>query len=197
MKGLPPAFFMDKKLIYVKQEVLPEDLLRGLMTEFHQAKATSATVQRGYQSEERSQSRQTLCVDIKTHYDAVFSSIQAHQETLSSFFSVPLHHLQELQFLKYEAGHFFKAHTDTLNYLPQGVSQRQISVVLYLNDALSEENYHGGEFILYPTSQQRSKLQGFPLAIQANSLLAFHSNTLHEVRKVTQGVRYAIVGWFT
>lgn len=194
---LPPSFFSKQKLLFIKEQLLSGPDLKSILDEFDAAEGTTATVQSGYSSEERVRSRQTLCVDIKTHYDLIFEHMNALKDELSAFFKVPLHTLQELQFLKYEPGHFFKAHTDTLNYLPQGLSQRQVSVVLYFNDNLSTQAYTGGDFVFFPASGKGTKVQGFPLQIAQNTLLGFRSNTLHEVLPVESGTRYAAVGWFT
>jgi PKHD-type hydroxylase len=83
--------------------------------------------------------------------------------------------------LKYEVGGFYSPHTD----LGVGeISTRKLSVVAMLSDP---STYTGGELVFYPRFTPCPRTQG--------SLFLFPSYLLHEVRAITQGVRYTLVTW--
>ena len=101
------------------------------------------------------------------------------------------------QFLRYETGGFFVAHQDGNTPLTRDRTRdRRISIVIFLN-AQTPENlpggYTGGELVFhvpYPHLNMRHAVVG-----AAGSLLAFRSETTHEVTMVTGGERYTIATW--
>lgn len=102
--------------------------------------------------------------------------------------------LEPLQFLRYREGDFFVAHQDGNTPLVQdGTLFRRVSVVLFLNRQSAEPqpaSYSGGSFIVH-TRTERIELTPAP-----GTLIAFPSETTHEVTPVTRGQRYTAVGWF-
>jgi predicted 2-oxoglutarate/Fe(II)-dependent dioxygenase YbiX len=116
---------------------------------------------------------------------------------LTERFGVALSTHEPLQFLRYEAGGFFVAHQDGNTPLTRDRTRdRRISIVIFLN-AQSEDlpgGYTGGELVFhapYPRGDLRHAVVG-----GAGSLLAFRSETTHEVTMVTGGERYTIATWF-
>jgi len=81
--------------------------------------------------------------------------------------------------LKYSSGSMMPEHSDN------GYTSRILSLIVYLND-----DYHGGELIF----------KNFDLNIKPNagSVLCFPSAFvyLHEVKKITNGIRYSYPVWF-
>jgi predicted 2-oxoglutarate/Fe(II)-dependent dioxygenase YbiX len=117
---------------------------------------------------------------------------------LTERFEVALSAHEPLQFLRYETGGFFVAHQDGNTPLTcDRTRDRRISIVIFLN-AQAPENvpggYAGGELVFhapYPHVDRRLAVVG-----AAASLLAFRSETTHEVTMVTGGERYTIATWF-
>jgi SM-20-related protein len=113
-------------------------------------------------------------------------------------FGVALSAHEPLQFLRYETGGFFVAHQDGNTPLTRDRTRdRRISIVIFLNAQTSEPlpgGYTGGELVFhapYPHVGTRQAVVG-----AAGSLLAFRSETTHEVTMVTGGERYTIATWF-
>ncbi len=109
---------------------------------------------------------------------------------LTERFGVALSGHEPPQFLRYETGGFFVAHQDGNTPLTRdGSRDRRVSIVIFLNT-----QYTGGELMFhapYPNGDTRQAVVG-----AAGSLVAFRSETTHEVMMVTGGERYTIATWF-
>lgn len=112
-------------------------------------------------------------------------------------FSVELGDCEEPQFLCYRTGDFFVAHQDGNTGLINLESDRtrRISVSIFLNQQspnAQNERYCGGSLVFsdWRTGTRRE------LGGEAGMLVAFRSETTHEVTPVTHGERYAIVSWY-
>ncbi len=109
---------------------------------------------------------------------------------LAERFGVALSGHEPPQFLRYETGGFFVAHQDGNTPLTRDASRnRRVSIVIFLNT-----QYAGGELMFhapYPNGDTRQAVVG-----AAGSLVAFRSETTHEVMMVTGGERYTIATWF-
>jgi SM-20-related protein len=113
-------------------------------------------------------------------------------------FGVALSGHEPPQFLRYETGGYFVAHQDGNTPLTRDRTlDRRISIVIFLNAQAPEPlpgGYTGGELVFhapYPDLNTRQAVVG-----AAGSLLAFRSETTHEVMMVTGGERYTIATWF-
>ena len=122
--------------------------------------------------------------------DRVFARLVALRERLGRHFGVALSGVEEPQFLRYRPGDFFVAHQDGNTGLIYDDSRhRRVSVVVFLNT-----EYGGGALALhgaYPNYDERTTLAPAP-----GTLVAFRSETTHEVLPVTSGERYTIVSWY-
>lgn len=95
-----------------------------------------------------------------------------------------------IQFTKYsynKDGHpdYYSSHKDTA-LLPGGTI-RKLSFTIQLSDP---ETYDGGDVVLYSSLTDSLALTG-----ALGSISFFPSYTIHEVRPVTKGIRYSLVGW--
>ena len=78
----------------------------------------------------------------------------------------------------------YRKHVDRMhNNIP-----RKLSFTVNLSDP---KDYEGGELWLYDSEE------GLPVKKTQGTLYAFPSFLLHEVKPVTKGVRYSLVGWIT
>ena len=75
---------------------------------------------------------------------------------------------------KYNEGNLFQKHRDV--YYPNQV----LNVGVCLND-----DYDGGDFILYNPTQLIPKKEGF--------IYSFKNTTEHEVKEITKGIRYSLI----
>ena len=94
--------------------------------------------------------------------------------------------ISQLDFLKYEHNSYkvgYKYHTD----MGEKVPLRQLSVSVCLNN-----NFTGGEFVFDIPSKQIQYPQNI------GDVIIFPSNFMypHQVNPITEGTRYALIGWF-
>ena len=100
-----------------------------------------------------------------------------------------------IQFAEYDshyAGHF-KPHRDTENFYHATDKKnftRKLTIVINLSDPSS---YAGGDVKLYDVVVNDDPLIG---QRDRGCAIMFPSNTLHEVTKVTAGIRYSLSAWF-
>ena len=123
-------------------------------------------------------------------HELVSRRLVEHQLEIERHFAVTLGSCEPPQFLRYEPGDFFVAHQDGNTPLVRDETRlRRISIVVFLNTG-----YDGGVLTLhgsYPDYHVRHPIVGTP-----GALVAFRSETTHEVTPVTEGERFAIVSWY-
>ena len=109
---------------------------------------------------------------------------------LAGHFGRPLDSCEEAQFLRYVEGDYFVAHQDgNTPLLHDDTRFRKVSVVLFVNDG-----YSGGELMLhegYGPSETSVAVTPRP-----GTLVAYPSETTHEVLPVSAGERLTIVSWY-
>jgi predicted 2-oxoglutarate/Fe(II)-dependent dioxygenase YbiX len=187
----------------VSRGFVTRDDCRRLRSEMRVATAESAgvvhegenVIDRGHRSTKRVGVGDTSCRLIEERLAAVRPQIQGH-------FRVTLNGMQELQFLRYAPGDFFRCHADTSDneMAPDFLKQRRISTVIFLGHA--DEDSHdgggrGGDLVFHGLiDDQRMRGRGFAFPPEEGTFLAFPSTVLHEVTTVTSGHRYSIVTWF-
>jgi SM-20-related protein len=130
--------------------------------------------------------------------ELVMDSLLKAQGTIEHHFGITFTSCEEPQFLRYRTGDFFVAHQDGNTALIRDEStHRRISVVVFLNSTSIEPRegtYGGGSLVFhgrYPDFDQR-----YVVPATAGALIAFPSETTHEVTPVTHGERYTIVSWY-
>lgn len=105
-------------------------------------------------------------------------------------FDVALASFEEPQFLRYVPGDFFVAHQDgNTSLINDDTRFRRISVSIFLNDG-----YEGGALVFHGPFPRYHERETAPAA--PGTLIAFRSETTHEVTPVTAGERYTVVTWF-
>ncbi len=119
---------------------------------------------------------------------------------LEKHFSVSLTRCQGPEFLKYDAGAFYKMHRDGNPRGRANVAARSVSAVIFLNRCAKEPTpdcYGGGSLTFYGLLKGAQwENCAFPLEAEPGSLVAFGSHVLHEVQPVTFGQRFTIASWF-
>jgi SM-20-related protein len=114
-------------------------------------------------------------------------------------FRVKLGECEEPQFLRYRVGDFFVAHQDgNTGLLRLAQEERKVSVVIFLSaqsETPAPDTYCGGALVFSDLRLTRERGR-FPLTANAGTLVAFRSETTHEVTPVTHGERYSIACWY-
>jgi SM-20-related protein len=128
-------------------------------------------------------------------FDYVHRLLLEQTSALSQHFGDTLSDCEPPQFLRYKEGDFFVRHQDgnprqdDFNHL----KVRRISIVVFLNDSSAEpqaDSYTGGMLNFYDQTKE------FGLEGETGLLVAFTSDTFHEVIPVTSGERFTIITWF-
>ncbi|PYS74366.1 MAG: 2OG-Fe(II) oxygenase [Acidobacteria bacterium] len=122
------------------------------------------------------------------------------RDGVSAYFGITLTSCEDPQFLRYRAGDFFVAHQDGNTGLIQTSREqsRKVSLVIFLNrqSTLPETGSYGGGSLVF-TEWHPARRQGkYELTGEAGMLVAFPSETTHEVTPVEWGERYSIVSWY-
>jgi SM-20-related protein len=132
----------------------------------------------------------------------VRSRLDELKPKLEQYYGVQLPTCESPQFLRYKSGDFYCPHSDGSSDedAPDYLKQRRVSVVIFLNAASDQPCpgcYGGGQLTFYGLIRAAAfELCGLPLDPQRGLLVAFPSQTVHEVRPVTHGERHTVVTWF-
>jgi SM-20-related protein len=122
------------------------------------------------------------------------------REAIGAHFGIPLRSCEDPQFLRYRTGDFFVAHQDgnTGMLLSDKEQSRKVSVVIFLSrpSETQEAGAYGGGSLVFSEWRAGRRPGRHPLAAGAGTLVAFASDTTHEVTPVTWGDRYSIASWF-
>jgi SM-20-related protein len=125
---------------------------------------------------------------------------------IGGYFGLSLNACEPPQFLRYGEGDFFVRHqdgdTDQLEF--DHLRVRKVSVVIFLNGGGAEpaeetlaETFGGGELLIYRAGGETGAGSlVFPVPGEPGLLVAFRSDTIHEVAPVTRGERFTVVSWF-
>lgn len=111
---------------------------------------------------------------------------------LSEHFGVALTSVEPLSFLRYLPGDHFVAHRDAEKDGEGAQAGRLVSLVLFVNDAAE---FEGGELLVCPFDVPEASDLAIDLRPRGGRLLAFPSDTLHQVLPVRSGERFSVVTW--
>jgi len=120
-----------------------------------------------------------------------------YRQKIGRHFGINLSGCEEPQFLRYRVGDFFVAHQDGNTGLVRldTDQSRRISISIFLNrqsETPETDTYCGGSLVFSDwRAGKKFRLEG-----ETGTLVAFRSETTHEVIPVTHGERYAIVSWY-
>lgn len=167
-------------LLLLERFIDPEEVLRE-MRSAAQARATISGTNRAVDPFIRNTLKLTVPAATR---DLVVQRLNDIQPVLSESFNVALKQFDEPQFLLYREGDFFVAHQDGNTPLIRDATlNRRVSITIFMND-----DYEGGDLVLHP--------ERLIVPPKPGTLVAFRSETTHEVTPVTRGERYSIVTWY-
>jgi predicted 2-oxoglutarate/Fe(II)-dependent dioxygenase YbiX len=190
--------------IYVDGHFLPPALCDRFSRTMAPAPGDPAEVYAGVASGVNTSIRRAREVMLPAELQAEFQSrLAAALPALAGHFARPLAVSNDLAFLVYEPGDFFKPHRDRASSDAAAGGNdshsRRVSVVVFLNRQASpprDREYAGGDLTLFRLIDDPAwRDVGFPVAAEPGMLVAFDSATLHEVTPVTAGRRMTAVEW--
>ena len=126
--------------------------------------------------------------------DLIIQKLLACKDAVEKHFDLTLNECEEPQFLRYRVGDFFVAHQDgNTGLMLLDSERRRISTVIFLSresQSPEPDAYCGGSLVF---SNLRNS---FRMTAEQGTLVAFRSETTHEVTPVTHGERYSIASWY-
>jgi SM-20-related protein len=204
-KQMPKAEFFSRLGLFVAKGFIDPAMCESLRFEMRSGIHIAATVvgesfQETVNESVRSTKQAKISVLSASH---LASRLSAVKPMLENHFNVNLGGCEKPQFLIYREGNFFLPHQDGDDNpsKPEYIKKRKLSAVIFLNNddaqETESESYRGGDLTFYGLiDDPRCKQYGFPLFSEVGLLVAFRSETFHEVTPVTRGERYTIVSWF-
>ena len=185
--------------LYLVRNFFDAETCRELTAEIREAPAAPAvTYGQGSSGEVNDRVRKVArAIPSEKTVARVAQRLMDHRAEVAEHFGVKLTRCEEPQFLCYRTGDFFVAHQDGNTGLVslETDKSRRVSVSIFLNpqsNAPESGSYCGGSLVFSDWRLNRK----FELAGKAGTLVAFGSETTHEVIPVTYGERYSIVSWY-
>ncbi|HEX6043386.1 MAG TPA: 2OG-Fe(II) oxygenase [Pyrinomonadaceae bacterium] len=122
-------------------------------------------------------------------------------DRIAARFEVELSECEEPQFLRYRMGDFFVAHQDgNTGLLRLDTERRRVSTVIFLGREADAPdagpNVYCGGSLVFTNLNAPPESAKFRLRADPGTLIAFRSETTHEVTPVTHGERLSIVSWY-
>ena len=174
--------------LFIVTQFLEPTLCDAIVGEMRTAAGSAATVYGSSVSGTINETvRRTFRVEPSDETVAlVIQKLLALKESIEKHFDVVLNECEDPQFLRYREGDFFVAHQDgNTGLLRLETEKRLISTVIFLN-----RDYSGGS-LEFSNLRER-----FGMPAEPGMLVAFRSETTHEVTPVTYGERYSIASWY-
>jgi SM-20-related protein len=123
----------------------------------------------------------------------VVGLLERLEPRIESHFGRSLNGFEEPQFLRYGPGDYFVAHQDGNTPLVHDDSRfRKVSVVIFLS---APDTFSGGSLMLHSPFGHAEPPQNLAAAAPG-TLVAFPSETTHEVLPITDGERLSVVSWY-
>ncbi|HEU0299863.1 MAG TPA: 2OG-Fe(II) oxygenase [Longimicrobium sp.] len=168
----------------------------GLVAELDAAHATPSTVlsgEAGGRVDTAARRSKRIAASAETR-EMIRERLMARKAEIEAHFGIAVTECEEPQFLRYETGDYFVPHQDGNTPMVWDDSRfRRISIVIFLSRMAGElePDSYGGGMLVFHVPGMRAAADATP-----GSLVAFRSETTHEVTPVTHGVRYTIATWF-
>jgi predicted 2-oxoglutarate/Fe(II)-dependent dioxygenase YbiX len=195
---MPQVDFFSRFGLFVRRGFLDEGRCGQLSAEMRAARGERAplNVQAGGRTVDEEIRRTKYAHVSADSMESMCRLLDGIRPVLEEHFSLELAELAGPQFLVYTVGDHFQPHTDN-----SVLTRRRVTFVVFLNrqsDEPGPDTYGGGTLSLYGLLDQdeRGAAIGLPVSAEVGSLVAFRSELLHGVSRVTHGDRCSLVGWF-
>jgi SM-20-related protein len=188
--------------IYSVRNFFDARMCRMLLDELRECPTVSAKIygQNTSVSVNENIRKSDLLLPSRATVEIITEQLSVYREKIGEHFGLQLNNCEEPQFLRYRVGDFFVAHQDgnTGMLRSEREQRRKISIVFFVNDQNgnpANDGYGGGSLVFSDWHPSRNRGELAVLG-EAGKLIAFRSETTHEVIPVTHGERYSIVSWF-
>ncbi len=163
--------------VFTQEEV--NDILDKLSkAEFIDGKKTAGWNARGVKNNQQIKKNDPTAAALKEKVKSTLSKNLLFQSTVRP------KSIHTMLFSRYEMGMSYGRHTD--NAMMAGTWRSDVSFTIFLTPP---DAYKGGDLMIEGASHQQS------YRLDAGSAIAYPSSTLHQVTPLTEGSRWAIVGW--
>jgi SM-20-related protein len=194
-----PAFLSDVECVELRAEMDAVPQVAGGVRETDRPEADSI---------DRGGRRALDCEVSEPTIQSITQRICGLAPQIAEHFDQALAEYETPHFVVYEPGDFYRAHRDLYTdvVVPEPISRRRLSVVIFLNDShdLNRDHepgateamgrYGGGRLRLCShEADEFSPRDAWALPARQGLLVAFRADTWHEVTPVTAGRRYTIV----
>ena len=187
--------------LYLIRDFLEVDVCREITRTLAASPANAATVYgvAGSLSVVETTRRTSRIVPPPEIVELIEQRLAARQSEIGSHYGIGVESYEEPQFLRYRTGDYFVAHQDGNTGLMNSEREqwRKISVVIFLNQhwETPHDGMYGGGALVFSEWRRRphGKLHFYG---EPGALVAFPSETTHEVIPVTHGARYSIASWY-
>jgi len=189
--------------LFLQRNFLDEQLCRRIRAEARLSEGFPAPVYiDGTEGSVHESVRKTTSVNVSADTVSVIEQrLLDRRAAIAEYFGITLTDCERPQFLLYRSGDFFVRHQDgnTEQLEFDHLRIRKVSIVVFLNAAserIEPDSFQGGSLVFYePEASQKDRV-AYELNGEPGLLVAFPSETLHEVKPVISGERYIIVSWF-
>jgi SM-20-related protein len=195
-----PATDDDTIDLLEMQDFLDAETVAEVVAELERAGGAPATVlgtQPGGVVQPRARKVTRVAVSPETG-ELIRRRLMDRASELEAHFGVAITACEDPQFLRYEPGDFFVPHQDGNTPLVYDDSRfRRISAVIFLSrqsDEPAPGTYGGGDLVFHGP-YGGPEVRVVASSVTPGTLVAFRSETTHEVTIVTHGVRYSIATW--
>lgn len=184
--------------LFVVKQFLDFRTCEEILAEMRAAPGDAATVYGRTSSGAVEQGvRQTLRIRPSAFtVESVVHRLMGVKPVVEQHFAVGLSECEDPQFLRYREGDFFVAHQDGNTGLTRlDTERRLVSTVIFLSHESDspQPGAHCGGSLLFTDLRTAEK---FRVVGERGMLVAFRSETTHEITPVTHGERYSIVSWY-
>jgi len=200
---MPTAEFFTRFGLFVRKNFLEQELCARCCREINEAAKGKATIVGANESEtavfDENVRKVKWAAVPATTVSLVKARLLALIPTLERHFNVTLTGCEPPNFFAYQEGDFYQPHIDGGDGTHPEVRGRKVSVVIFLNGQSqqpADDTYCGGSLTFYGLIEDpRWLTYGFPLNSELGLLIAFRTETIHQVLPVTYGKRYSIASW--
>ena len=200
---MPDISFFRRLGLFAERGFLSSEFCSRLVLEMRFAPASEATISRGAQFGLLDRSSRRVSRASVNESSAMFVQRELYnlKPKIERHFWIALTGCETAEFLKYQTGDFFRPHRDANDDSASTIRNRKVSAVIFLNCRSNEPAtgcYGGGALSFYGLldGKQWERL-AFSLEPEPGMIIAFRSDTIHEVQPVTFGERLTAVSWFS
>jgi predicted 2-oxoglutarate/Fe(II)-dependent dioxygenase YbiX len=191
---------LPKLGIFVREGFLEPELCASLRREIAATPGDPTTVNAADAPEEQRKRRlKTVMLSDRDALDIKGRLVELRPE-LEEHFGLELSTVRTPHALSYREGDFLQAHHDRSETAQEAwVRERKVSVVMFVNGASEDARpgtFSGGDLVFYGLLGGDDAAFGLPVPAKEGLLVAFASDVLHEVKRVTGGERHSVVAWY-